>query len=66
MTLQVKMRLPRRAEIAQAYLAASTHVYGTADAPQMAARQFEERIAAVDALIHPQDDREKTEEDEEP
>ncbi|HYD15238.1 MAG TPA: cobaltochelatase subunit CobN, partial [Hyphomicrobium sp.] len=48
-----------REEIAQAYLAASTHVYGNADAPQLAARQFEERIAAVDALIHPQDDRER-------
>jgi cobaltochelatase CobN len=48
-----------RADIAQAYLAASSHAYGGDDQPQLATRQFEERLAAIDALIHPQDDRER-------
>lgn len=48
-----------RADVAQAYMAASTHVYGSDEAPQLAVRQFEERIAAIDALVHPQDDRER-------
>lgn len=48
-----------RADIAQAYLAASTHAYGGDEQPQPAAQQFAERLAAIDALVHPQDDRER-------
>jgi cobaltochelatase CobN len=49
-----------RSAIANAYLASSAHAYnGGEEPPLMAAAQFAERIAAVDALIHPQDDRER-------
>jgi cobaltochelatase CobN len=48
-----------RADVAHAYLEASTHAYGGGEQPQLAARQFEARLAAIDALVHPQDDRER-------
>jgi cobaltochelatase CobN len=48
-----------RDDLAQAYLAASTHAYGSADAGIEATAAFAERVAAADALVHPQDDRER-------
>ncbi len=48
-----------RGDLAQAYLAASTHAYGASEHAHEAATQFADRVAAVDALVHPQDDRER-------
>lgn len=48
-----------RADLARAYLAASTHAYGIGESGVEASRAFAERVAAVDALVHPQDDRER-------
>jgi cobaltochelatase CobN len=49
-----------RKDLASAYLASSTHAYGGATEGGSEARQaFAQRIAAVDALVHPQDDRER-------
>ena len=48
-----------RSDLAAAYLEASSHVYGADDAERAAPREFEDRIASADALVHPQDDRER-------
>ncbi|AHB48208.1 cobaltochelatase [Hyphomicrobium nitrativorans NL23] len=48
-----------RSDLATAYLEASSHVYGADDAERVAPEEFEDRIAATDALVHPQDDRER-------
>jgi cobaltochelatase CobN len=49
-----------REDLARAYLASSTHSYGAEqEAGCEASAEFAERIAAVDALVHPQDDRER-------
>jgi cobaltochelatase CobN len=48
-----------RDDLAQAYLASSTHAYGSTDAGTEATAAFAERVAAADALVHPQDDRER-------
>ena len=48
-----------RGDLATAYLEASSHVYGADDAERVAPQEFEDRIAATDALVHPQDDRER-------
>ena len=48
-----------RGALAAAYLDASSHAYG-GDTTERAAREdFEARIATTDALVHPQDDRER-------
>jgi cobaltochelatase CobN len=46
-----------RAELAEAYLAATTHAYGLET--RAACDAFRARVAAADALVHPQDDRER-------
>ncbi|WP_020084372.1 cobaltochelatase subunit CobN [Hyphomicrobium zavarzinii] len=48
-----------RADLAAAYLQSSSHAYGGDDSERPAAKDFEERVAATDALVHPQDDRER-------
>ncbi len=48
-----------RADLAAAYLAASSHAYGLHDDGIRANGAFEERVARADALVHPQDDRER-------
>lgn len=48
-----------RDDLAAAYLDASSHVYGADDGEPSAPGYFEDRVAAADALVHPQDDRER-------
>jgi cobaltochelatase CobN len=49
-----------REDLARAYLASSTHAYGAEqEAGREASAEFAERIGSVDALVHPQDDRER-------
>lgn len=48
-----------RDDLAQAYLDASSFAFGSEGAERSAAAEFADRIAAVDALVHPQDDRER-------
>ncbi len=48
-----------RAELAAAYLAAGHYAYDTGERGIAAAQAFAQRIAAADALIHPQDDAER-------
>ncbi len=48
-----------RDDLAEAYLEASSHVYGADSAERSAPVEFAERVAAADALVHPQDDRER-------
>lgn len=49
-----------RADLARAYIATSDHAYGAAsENGRKASAEFAERIAAIDALVHPQDDRER-------
>lgn len=48
-----------RDEVATAYLEASSHAYGADGAERAAAEEFTDRLAAADALVHPQDDRER-------
>jgi len=47
-----------RAELGEVYLAAVTHAYGGAEAVQPSDR-FRDRVSEADALVHPQDDRER-------
>jgi len=48
-----------RADLAAAYLSATSHAYGPQDEGVLAHEAFAERVASVDALVHPQDDRER-------
>lgn len=48
-----------RDDLARAYLDATSHAYGRDDNGAPATREFEARVAAADALVHPQDDRER-------
>jgi cobaltochelatase CobN len=48
-----------RADLANAYLSATTHAYGPDDLGVAALAAFADRVAATDALVHPQDDRER-------
>jgi cobaltochelatase CobN len=48
-----------RDDIGAAYLAAVSHAYDQGGAGTPAAGRFRGRVAAADALIHPQDDRER-------
>jgi cobaltochelatase CobN len=48
-----------REELGEAYLSAVTHAYGGAQAVMPAGDVFRDRVSAADALVHPQDDRER-------
>ncbi|MCC7252913.1 cobaltochelatase subunit CobN [Hyphomicrobium sp.] len=48
-----------RGDLAAAYLEASSHAYGAESAERSAPQEFADRVAAADALVHPQDDRER-------
>jgi cobaltochelatase CobN len=48
-----------RADLAEAYLAAGAHAYGPHDESVLARDAFADRVARADALVHPQDDRER-------
>jgi len=48
-----------RDDIGAAYLAATSHAFGRNDASLPAGEGFRDRVAAADALVHPQDDRER-------
>lgn len=48
-----------RADLGAAYLAATTHAYGPHDEGVAAPEAFAARVAQADALVHPQDDRER-------
>jgi cobaltochelatase CobN len=48
-----------QADLGSAYLAASSHAYGPQGDGMDASAAFAARVAAVDALVHPQDDRER-------
>ncbi|MFD0986313.1 cobaltochelatase subunit CobN [Methyloligella solikamskensis] len=48
-----------RADLAEAYLAAGSYAYGSGETGTAARDDFAARIAGADALVHPQDDRER-------
>lgn len=48
-----------RADLAAAYLEASSHAYGRDSTERAAPQEFADRVADADALVHPQDDRER-------
>lgn len=48
-----------RDDVAAAYLEASSHAYGAEGTERVAVQEFKDRIASADALVHPQDDRER-------
>jgi cobaltochelatase CobN len=48
-----------REELGEIYLANVTHAYGGAEAIRPAGDGFRERVSEADALVHPQDDRER-------
>jgi cobaltochelatase CobN len=48
-----------RDDIGAAYLAAASHAFGRDEGGGAAGNGFRERVAAADALVHPQDDRER-------
>jgi cobaltochelatase CobN len=48
-----------REDLGEAYLSAVTHAYGGAQAVMPADDDFRARVSAANALVHPQDDRER-------
>jgi cobaltochelatase CobN len=48
-----------RAELGEAYLAGANHAYGGSETSLEAAAAFRARVSDADALVHPQDDRER-------
>jgi cobaltochelatase CobN len=48
-----------REDLGEAYLSAVTHSYGAAQAVMPAGDGFRSRVSAANALVHPQDDRER-------
>ncbi|WP_316190877.1 cobaltochelatase subunit CobN [Bradyrhizobium sp. SZCCHNS2096] len=48
-----------RQQLGEAYLAATSHSFGTAPEIAQAQTGFRERVRSADALVHPQDDRER-------
>jgi cobaltochelatase CobN len=48
-----------RDELGEVYLAAVTHAYGGAEPARAAGQGFRNRVSEADALVHPQDDRER-------
>lgn len=49
----------QRADLGSAYLTAVTHAYGGTGSMRLAGDAFRGRVSTADALIHPQDDRER-------
>ena len=48
-----------RADLGDAYLSGATHAYGGSDAGRAAPETFRRLVSEADALVHPQDDRER-------
>src|ERR1700730_12677667 len=48
-----------REDLGEAYLSAVTHAYGAVQPVMPAGDGFRDRVSAADALVHPQDDRER-------
>lgn len=48
-----------KTDLATAYLSATSHAYSRDDSGVPAAHEFKARVADADALVHPQDDRER-------
>jgi cobaltochelatase CobN len=48
-----------RDDIGAAYLAATSHAFGRGEVASSVSEGFRDRVAAADALVHPQDDRER-------
>ncbi|TAJ91915.1 MAG: cobaltochelatase subunit CobN [Reyranella sp.] len=48
-----------RSDLGEAYLAGASHAYGGADAGRAAPETFRRLVSGADALVHPQDDRER-------
>src|SRR3984893_13226049 len=48
-----------RVELGEVYLAAVTHAYGGVEPVRAAGQGFRNRVSEADALVHPQDDRER-------
>jgi cobaltochelatase CobN len=48
-----------RDELGAAYLSAVTHAYGGSEDARDAGGDFRDRVSTADALVHPQDDRER-------
>ena len=48
-----------RADLGAAYLSSASHAYGRDESGISAAHEFKARVAGADALVHPQDDRER-------
>ena len=48
-----------RNELGEVYLAAVTHAYGGVEPVRAAGEGFRHRVSEADALVHPQDDRER-------
>ena len=48
-----------RDELGEVYLAAVTHAYGGVEPVRAAGADFRDRVSEADALVHPQDDRER-------
>jgi cobaltochelatase CobN len=48
-----------RDELGEVYLAAVTHAYGGVEPVRAAGQGFRNRVSEADALVHPQDDRER-------
>ena len=48
-----------RSDLGAAYLSASSHAYGRNEEGIAARQEFCDRVATADALVHPQDDRER-------
>ena len=48
-----------RSDLAASYLNSASHAYGRDESGVAAKREFAARVAGADALVHPQDDRER-------
>lgn len=48
-----------RADLGDAYLSGATHAYGGGDSGRAAPETFRRLVSEADALVHPQDDRER-------
>ncbi len=58
-SLTLDSRWQTREQLGEAYLSAVTHSYGGAEAVTDAGDGFRARVFAANALVHPQDDRER-------
>lgn len=48
-----------RTQLGEAYLAGATYAYGSTEVQRAAGESFRQIVAGADALVHPQDDRER-------